>query len=65
VRRIDALSTHFRALFSRRRLERELDAELRFHLHQQVEENLAAGMSLDESFTTVRRIEPLVALRHE
>jgi predicted permease len=34
-------------LFRRRRLERELEAELRFHFERQVEDNLAAGMTLE------------------
>lgn len=32
-------------LFSRRRLDRELDDEVRFHLEMQMEDNLKAGMS--------------------
>ena len=42
---------HFRlrALFSRRRTERELDAELRFHYEQQIEKYMAAGMSREEA----------------
>jgi len=39
------LAAVLRSLFLRRRVERELDAELRFHLDQQVAENIAAGMS--------------------
>ena len=38
-----------RALFSRRRAERELDAELRFHYEQQIERYMAAGMSHEEA----------------
>ena len=38
-----------RALFSRRRAERELDAELRFHYQQQMEKYMAAGMSREQA----------------
>lgn len=38
-----------RGLFSRERVERELDDELRFHLQKQVEENVRAGMSDEEA----------------
>ena len=38
-----------RSLFRRRRVEHELDAELRFHLEQQIAANLAAGMNADDA----------------
>ncbi|MPZ18835.1 MAG: FtsX-like permease family protein [Luteitalea sp.] len=37
------------ALVRRRSLERQLDAELRFHLEQQVKDKIAAGVSPDEA----------------
>jgi putative ABC transport system permease protein len=37
------------SLFRKSRRERELDAELRFHLEQQVEANLGAGLSREEA----------------
>src|SRR6266545_338152 len=40
-----ALMSRLRLVFRRDRLERELDAELQFHLEQQIHENIAAGMS--------------------
>src|SRR5436190_10660709 len=40
-----ALMSRLRSVFRRNRLERELDVELRFHLDQQIHENIAAGMS--------------------
>jgi predicted permease len=40
-----ALAARLRSLFRRDRLERELEAELRFHLDQQIAENLQAGLS--------------------
>lgn len=44
-RRFDILRLRLRSLFRRGRVERELDKELSFHLAQQVEENIARGMS--------------------
>jgi predicted permease len=38
------LAARIRALFLRKRLERELDAEIRFHLEMQAEDNIRAGM---------------------
>jgi predicted permease len=38
-----------RSVFRRAQVEAELAAELRFHLDQQIEENIAAGMSPDEA----------------
>jgi predicted permease len=38
-----------RSLFHRRSVECELEAELRFHLDRQIEENLSSGMAPDEA----------------
>ena len=38
-----------RSLLLRRRVERELDQELRYHLERQIELNLASGMNADEA----------------
>lgn len=47
----------FRSLRQRGRVEQELDKELRFHLAQQIEENLASGMSPDEArYAALRRL---------
>lgn len=45
----------FSRLLRRRRLETELDEELRFHLEMQAEANRAAGMSADEALRAARR----------
>ena len=45
MRWIHKLPMQIRMLFQRRRAAHELDAELRFHLDQQIRENIAAGMS--------------------
>ena len=39
------LLLRLRSLFRHGSVEQELDAELRFHVDQQIEENLAASMS--------------------
>ena len=39
------LAARLRGLFERKRLERELDEEVRFHLEMQIEDNLKAGMN--------------------
>jgi predicted permease len=39
----------FRALFSRRRVEAELEEELRFHLDQETEKNIRAGLDPKEA----------------
>ncbi|HYL92414.1 MAG TPA: permease prefix domain 1-containing protein, partial [Alphaproteobacteria bacterium] len=36
-------------LFAMGRADRELDAEMRFHLEKQIELNMAAGMSAEEA----------------
>jgi hypothetical protein len=38
-----------RGLFEHKRLERELDEEVRFHLEMQIEDNLRAGMNPAEA----------------
>lgn len=43
------VAARVRGLFLRRRLERELDDEVRFHLEMQMEDNVRAGMSEGEA----------------
>ena len=46
-----------RSLLSRSRVEKDLDKELRFHLDQQTEENLAGGMTPDDArYAAIRRL---------
>ena len=45
----DVAAMRIRSLARRGRVESDLDRELRFHLEQQVEENLARGMSPEEA----------------
>lgn len=44
----------FRRLFAGKRLERDLDSELRFHMEQQVADKVGAGMTEDEARRTTR-----------
>jgi hypothetical protein len=43
-----------RALFARRRIDREIDDELRFHLDMLVADNIAAGMTPEEAERAAR-----------
>jgi predicted permease len=46
-----------RSLVRRSRVETELEKEIRFHLEQQIEENLAAGMASEEArYAAARRL---------
>jgi macrolide transport system ATP-binding/permease protein len=55
MRLVEKLRLRGRTLFRRGRVERELGDELRFHLEQQIAENLAAGMSAEEARYAARR----------
>ena len=55
MRWVEKLRLRARSLIRRTRVERELEAELRFHLEQQIAENLAAGMSAQEARSAARR----------
>jgi hypothetical protein len=52
---VEKVLLRFRSLFRRGNVERDLDEELSFHLEQQIEENLATGMSPDEARSSARR----------
>src|SRR5947208_17161581 len=66
MRWANKLLLRLRSLFRRPAVDHELDAELRFHLEQQIAENLAAGMSLEEArFAARRKIGGLVQIKEE
>jgi predicted permease len=48
-RRLDILRLRLRSLFGKSAVEHELDRELRFHLDQQIEENIGRGLSPEEA----------------
>jgi len=49
MRALDKIHLRLRSLFARRSIESELDEELRFHLDQLVEEEIAAGVPPGEA----------------
>ena len=49
------LRYRLRALLKRDSMDRELDAELRFHLEQEVDKYIRAGLPPDESPLIARR----------
>lgn len=55
MRLVRTIRLRIRSLFSSRRVEKELDAELRDHLERQIEFNLAAGMSPADAWQAARR----------
>jgi len=66
MRHWDKIRLSLRSLFRRDSVERELDAELRFHLEAQIQENRAAGMSDEEArYTAVRTIGPITQVKQE
>jgi putative ABC transport system permease protein len=66
MRWFDKLTLRLRSLLRRRHVEQELDAELQFHFDQQIEENLAAGMSeADARAAASRALGGLVRIRED
>ena len=55
MRAIQKVRLSLRSLFRRSRVECELEAELRFHLDQQIEENIVIGMGPAEARTAALR----------
>jgi predicted permease len=49
------LAGRVRALFRKRQLDREMDAEMRAHLELRTQENIEAGMSAEEAWLAARR----------
>lgn len=52
---LDMLRLRWRSLFRRTRVEYDLDRELRFHLEQEIESNIGAGMNPEEARRTAAR----------
>ncbi|PYR62043.1 MAG: hypothetical protein DMF91_08090 [Acidobacteria bacterium] len=55
MRRAQTLGLRLRSLFRSIRVDRELDVELRFHLDEQIERNVAAGMTPADARTAALR----------
>jgi predicted permease len=64
-----AAAARLRGLFHHKRLERELDDEVRFHLEMQIEDNLKAGMNpVEARYAALRSfggIEPMKEIYRE
>jgi len=56
MRWVEKLRLRWRSLVRRGGVDRELDDELRFHLDEQIAENLAAGMSVEGARYAARRV---------
>src|SRR5260221_138629 len=66
MRWVSKLALRLRSLLRRPVVEQELDAELRFHMEQQIAENLAAGMAREEArFAALRAIGGLAQIQEE
>src|SRR6186997_1673961 len=66
MRALDQLRLRLRSLFLRGRVEAELHAELSFHLEQQVEEYVAAGMGpVEARHAALRALGPLSRIEEE
>ncbi|MEX2303348.1 MAG: ABC transporter permease [Bryobacterales bacterium] len=66
MRALDKIRLRARSLFRRGNVERELDAELRFHLDELIEENIASGMPADEArWTALRAIGGITLFQEE
>ncbi|HXJ96949.1 MAG TPA: ABC transporter permease [Terriglobia bacterium] len=63
---LNLLRMRFRSLFRRRRAEDELEKELRFHLEQEIQGNLDAGMTgIDARYAAGRRLGNLTQIKQE
>lgn len=66
MRWLDRLRMRLQMLVHRRREGTRLDAELEFHLEQQIAENVAAGMGADEArYAAMRNFGNSVAMREQ
>src|SRR5712692_7605435 len=66
MRVLDKVCLRLRSLFERPKVERELDSELRFHLDQLVEEEIAAGVApADARASALRKMGGLSQFQEE
>jgi macrolide transport system ATP-binding/permease protein len=65
MRLVSIFRLKLRSLFSRQRLEQELDEELRYHLERQIEEGIAAGMTPENARHAALRSVRDIAQRKE
>jgi predicted permease len=63
---LDICRMRLRSLFFKRRVEQELDRELRFHIDLQIQENIRAGMSAGEARrAALRRLGDVARIEEE
>ena len=63
---LGAMKMRLRTLLHRGRVERELDKELRFHLQQQIEENIASGLPPEDArYAAIRRLGGAEQIKEE
>src|SRR5262245_43660797 len=66
MRPLDKLRLRFRSLFRRAKVEDELDREMQFHLDEQIQEYMNAGMDADEARSAaLREIGNITQLKEE
>src|SRR5574338_1449044 len=66
MRWIYKLPLRLRSLFSKQRVENELNDELRFHLEKLIEENLAKGMTPEEArYAALREFGGMEQMKEE
>lgn len=66
MRWLDRMAMRIRMLFGRGKAAAQLDEELRFHIDQQIAENVAAGMDAEEArYATLRSFGNLALLRDQ
>ena len=66
MRLLDKVRLRLRSLFRCGSVERELEAELRYHLDQLIEENITSGMTQDEArWTALRTIGGITLYQEE
>ena len=63
---LDRLKMRWRALFHKEELERELEAELRFHLESDATHNVQGGMSAEDAhYSALKSFGPLERSKEE
>jgi putative ABC transport system permease protein len=63
---LDRLKRRWRALFRKEEIERELEAELRFHLEREAEQNLRDGMSREDAhYAALKSFGPMERSKEE
>lgn len=66
MRLLSILRLRLRSILMRRRVERELDEELRYHLERQIEQGIAAGMNGDEArYAAIQAIKDIEQRKEE